>query len=186
MGQQSRHLGNPLTWKESALRMDTLNHPAVAVALDALVAADRDLTSVSAIVRDEIAAVVVDGDQGRYIVFVHPDGDRWTTHGTTFGAPRPSGLRHAHTLAWEPLQRLAARFRSATADRNGVGWFAVIGRAAQDAVSLSVASSLEEQVVAIGADGLAFAVVRATGSEQPRVTVATRDGRRVTVGPRGV
>ncbi|MGK8521944.1 hypothetical protein ACRS6B_10520 [Nocardia asteroides] len=79
--------------------MDTLNHPAVAVALDALVPADRDLTSVSAIVRDEIAAVVIDGERGRYIVFVHPDGNRWTTHGTTFGAPRPTGLRHAYTLA---------------------------------------------------------------------------------------
>ncbi|MGK8487461.1 hypothetical protein [Nocardia asiatica] len=166
--------------------MDTLDHPAVSVAIDALTAADQGLTPVTAVVRAELAAVVIDGDQGRYIVFVHPDGDLWTTHGTTFGAPRPSGLRHAHTLAWEPLQRLGARFRSATADRNGVGWFAVIGRAAQDAVSLSVASSLEEQEVAIGADGLAFAVVRATGCEQPHVTVATRDGRRVTVGPRGI
>ncbi|WP_174186010.1 hypothetical protein [Nocardia barduliensis] len=164
--------------------MDTLNHPAVSVALDALTAADRDLTPISAIVRDEIAAVVVDGERGRYIVFVHPDGDQWATHGTTFGAPRPSGPRHTHTLAWEPLQRRGARFRSATADRTGAGWFAVIGRAAQDAVFLSVASSLEEQITAIGADGLAFAVVRATGSEEPRVTVTTSDGRRVAVGPR--
>ncbi|MEU2042545.1 hypothetical protein [Nocardia niwae] len=164
--------------------MDTPDHPVVAVALDALVAADRGLTPISAIVRDEIAAVVIDGERGRYIVFAHPDGDQWTTHGTTFGAPRPSGPRHAHTLPWEPLQRLGARFRSATADRTGEGWFAVIGRAAQDAMSLSVVSCMEEQVVAIGADGLAFAVVRAIGSEQPRVTVITRDGRRFAVGPR--
>ncbi|MGK8521945.1 hypothetical protein ACRS6B_10525 [Nocardia asteroides] len=66
-----------------------------------------------------------------------------------------------------------------------MGWIAVIGRAAQDAASLSVASSLEEQITAIGAEGLAFAVVRATGSEQPRITVTTRDGQRVPAGPRG-
>ncbi|WP_280300237.1 hypothetical protein [Nocardia abscessus] len=164
--------------------MDTLDHPAVSVAMNTLTAADQGLTPVSAVVRAEIAAVVIDGDQGRYIVFVHPDGDQWAAHGTSFGAPRPAGPRHERTPAWEPLQRLGIRFRSATADRTGEGWFAVIGRAAQDAVSLSVASSLEEQVAAIGADGLAFAVVRAIDSEQPCVTVTTRDGQRVTAGPR--
>jgi hypothetical protein len=160
--------------------MDSLDHPAVSVAIDALTAADQGLTPVSAVVRAEIAAVVIDGDQGRYIVFVHSDGDQWTTRGTMFGAPRPAGLRHNHTMAWEPLERLGTRFRSQTADRTGEGWFAVIGRAAQDAVSLSVASTLEEHSAPIG---LAFAVIRATGSEQPRITVTTRDGQRVTARP---
>lgn len=163
--------------------MGTLDHPAVSVALDALAAADSSLAPISVIVREEIVAVLVDGDRGRYIVFVHPDGDQWVTRGTMFGVPRPSGPRHEHTPAWEALQRLGTRFRSATADRFGDGWYAVIGRAAHDAVSLSVTSSFEEWVVPIGADGLAFAVIRATGSETPRVTVTTRDGRAVTVGP---
>ncbi|WP_040865706.1 hypothetical protein [Nocardia exalbida] len=163
--------------------MGTLDHPAVSVALDALAAVDSSLAPINVVLREEIVAVLVDGDRGRYIVFVHPDGDQWKTRGTMFGAPRPSGPRHEHTPAWEALQRLGTRFRSATADRFGDGWYAVIGRAAHDAVSLSVTSSLEECVVPIGADGLAFAVIRATGSETPRVTVTTRDGRAITVGP---
>lgn len=163
--------------------MDTLDHPAVSVAIDALTAADQGLIPVSAVVRAEIAAVVIDGAQGRYIVFVHPDGDQWTTRGTMFGAPRPAGPRPDRTMAWEPLQRLGTRFRSHTADRTGEGWFAVIGRAALDAVSLSVASTLEEHSAPIGADGLALAVIRATGSEQPRITVTTLDGQRVTARP---
>ncbi|MBF6301952.1 hypothetical protein IU459_31055 [Nocardia amamiensis] len=163
--------------------MDTLDHPAVAVALDALADADRDLTAVSVVVRDDIAAVVIDGNQGRYIVFVHPDGDQWATHGTMFGAPRPSGPRNDRTSSWEPLQRLGTRFRSVTADESSEGWFAVIGRAAHDAVSLTVSSSLEKHVAPIGADGLAFAVIRAYGSEEPHITVTTRDGRAITAGP---
>ncbi|MEV6320890.1 hypothetical protein AB0M45_06770 [Nocardia sp. NPDC051787] len=126
---------------------------------------------------------MIDGSHGRYIVFVHPDGDHWATHGTTFGAARPTEPRHEHTPNWEPLQRLGTRFRSATADRSGEGWFAVLGLAAHDAVSLSVASSLEEHVAPIGEDGLAFAVIRAYGSDMPHVTVNTRDGRRVSAGP---
>ncbi|MGW4090178.1 hypothetical protein ACWEH3_10035 [Nocardia sp. NPDC004718] len=163
--------------------MDTLDHPAVVVALDALAAADRDLAPVSAVVRDDLVAVVIDGHKGRYIAFVHPDGDQWTTRGTVIGAPRPVGPRHEHTPAWEALQRRGTRFRPETADPSGSGWFAVIGRAARDAVILSVTSTLDECVVPIGADGLAFAVVRALGSETPHVTVTTRDGRVVTAGP---
>ncbi|MEU2174149.1 hypothetical protein ABZ552_08005 [Nocardia sp. NPDC019219] len=59
----------------------------------------------------------------------------------------------------------------------------MIGRAAHDAVTLSVTSTLEKSVVPIGANGLAFAVVRAYGSETPQVTVTTRDGRVITAGP---
>ncbi|WP_039804827.1 hypothetical protein [Nocardia araoensis] len=163
--------------------MGTPGHPAVDTALDALAAADRELTPVSAVVRDDLVAVVIDGDQGRYVLFAHPDGDQWTTRGTVIGAPRPVGPRHEHTPAWEALQRRGTRFRSETADPSGPGWFAVIGRAARDAVILSVTSTLEKCVVPIGADGLAFAVVRAYGGETPRVTVTTRDGRVVTAGP---
>ncbi|WP_067469267.1 hypothetical protein [Nocardia amamiensis] len=163
--------------------MDALDHPAVTVALDALADADRDLTPVSVVIRDDIAAVVIDGNQGRYIVFVHPDGDQWATHGTMFGAPRPSGPRNDRTSSWEPLQRLGTRFRSANADQSGEGWFAVIGRAAHDAVCLTVSSSLEKQVVPIAADGLAFAVIRAYGSDEPHITVTTRDGRAIAVAP---
>ncbi|MEV5833256.1 hypothetical protein [Nocardia sp. NPDC052112] len=83
----------------------------------------------------------------------------------------------------QPLQRYGARFRSESADRDGAGWFAVIGRAAHDAESVRVVSTLEERVAPIGADGLAFAVVRATGGEKPQVSVNTRDGRRVLAGP---
>ncbi|MEV6337129.1 hypothetical protein AB0M12_20700 [Nocardia vinacea] len=163
--------------------MDSLNHPAVTVALDALADADRDLFPVSVLVREDLVAVVIDGGRGRYIVFVHPDGDSWDTHGITFGASRPEGPREDRTSAHQPLQRYGTRFRSESADRDGVGWFAVIGRAAHDAESVRVVSTLEERVASIGADGLAFAVVRATGGEKPQVSVNTRDGRWVPAGP---
>ena len=81
------------------------------------------------------------------------------------------------------MQRYGTRFRSESADRNGTGWFAVIGRAAHDAESVRVVSTLEERIAPIGPDGLAFAVVRAIGSEKPQVSVNTRDGRQVLAGP---
>src|SRR2546427_7052327 len=126
--------------------MDSLNHPAVTVALNALTDADRDLLPVSVLVREDLVAVVIDGGRGRYIVFVHPHGDSWQTHGITFGASRPEGPREDHTGAYQPLQRYGTRFRSESADRDGTGWFAVIGRAARDAESVRVVSTLEDRV----------------------------------------
>ncbi|WP_063043021.1 hypothetical protein [Nocardia pseudovaccinii] len=161
--------------------MHTLDHPAVTVAIDALTGADRDLVPVSAIVRDDIAAVVIDGEQGRWIVFAHPGGGQWATSGITYGAPRPTGPRADSTAPHQPLQRLSTRFR-AGADGEP-GWFAVIGQAANDAVSVSVVSTVEERTEPLDANGLAFVIVRCGAEERPPVTVNTRDGRQVVASP---
>ena len=57
--------------------MGALDHPAVTVAIDALSGADRALTPVSVIVRDEVVAVLIDGERGRYVSFVRLDHGRW-------------------------------------------------------------------------------------------------------------
>ncbi|WP_406268083.1 hypothetical protein OH799_23635 [Nocardia sp. NBC_00881] len=154
------------------------SHPAVTAAIDALADADKDLTPVTAIIRDEIVASVIDGAMGRWIVFALPCGRDWVVTGTTYGAPRPAGPRADRTPNYLPLQRMGTRFRQD--DTGSDGWYAVTGLAALDAVSVAVASELEESVVPIGEHGLAFTVVRASSTEDPIVYVHTSDGRRVS------
>ncbi|MBF6339424.1 hypothetical protein IU450_26530 [Nocardia abscessus] len=166
--------------------MDTLDHPAVTVAIDALAGADRDLTPVRVIVRDEIVAVLVDGERGRYVSFVRFEDEGWIAPGMIIGSPRPEGPRADRTPNHLPLQRKSTKlFTLPNPDgtRRDESWFAVTGLAARDAVHVSVTSELEERIAPIGSDGLAFAVVRARTSEDPRIYVQTCDGRRVPVEP---
>ncbi|MEV5835017.1 hypothetical protein [Nocardia sp. NPDC052112] len=155
-------------------------HPAVAVATRALAGHDRDLSPVTAVIRDDVAAVLIDGVQGRWIVFADPRDGEWFVEGTTFGAPRPAGPRSDRSPDHMPLQRLRIRFHSA----GGEGWLAVTGLAAYDAVSVSVASGLDEAVASVTDDGLVFAVIRARADDDPSVFVNTRDGRRISAVPR--
>ncbi|MEU2035307.1 hypothetical protein [Nocardia amamiensis] len=166
--------------------MDTLDHPAVTVAIDALSGADRGLTPVSVIVRDEIVAVLIDGERGRYVSFVRLEHGRWIAPSMITGSPRPNAPRADRTPNHQPLHRKSAKlFTLPNPDGTpqDESWFAVTGLAALDAVQVSVTSELDEQTAPISTDGLAFAVVRARTSEDPRIYVHTRDGRRVPAGP---
>lgn len=155
--------------------MDTLDHPAIAVAIGVLTRGDRDLTPVTAIVRDEIVAVLVDGEVGRWIVFVQPLNDEWVAMGITFGSPKPAQPRADRTTDYLPLARKGGRFHQVD---DGTGWYAVIGLAARDAVSVSVRSELEESIMPISEAGVAFALVRARWREEPDVYVHTTGGQR--------
>ncbi|MGK8510448.1 hypothetical protein ACRS5S_21180 [Nocardia asiatica] len=166
--------------------MGALDHPAVTVAIAALSGADRALTPVSVIVREEIVAVLIDGERGRYVSFVRLDDGRWIAPSMITGSPRPDGPRAERTPNHLPLHRKSAkRFTLPKPDgtRQDESWFAVTGLAALDAVQVRVISELDERTTPISADGLAFAVVRARTSEDPRIYVHTRDGRRVAAGP---
>ncbi|MEV6428760.1 hypothetical protein [Nocardia sp. NPDC051463] len=159
--------------------MTTLEqHPAVAVATRALTGSDRDLNPVTAVIRDDVAAVLIDGAQGRWIVFADPRGGEWFVEGTTFGAPRPAGPRSDRSPDNMPLQRLRIRFHSDS--KGDGGWLAMTGLAAHDAVSVSMGSGLDEAVASVTDDGLVFAVIRARVDDDPSVYVNTRDGRRIS------
>ncbi|WP_249644543.1 hypothetical protein [Nocardia sputi] len=166
--------------------MGALDHAAVTVAIDALSGADRALTPVSVIVRDEVVAVLIDGERGRYVSFVRLDHGHWIAPSMITGSPRPDGPRAERTPNHRPLHRKSAKlFTLPNPDGTpqDESWFAVTGLAALDAVRVSVTSELDEQTTPISTDGLAFAIVRARTSEDPRVYVHTRDGRRVAAGP---
>lgn len=155
--------------------MDMLDHPAVAVAVGALT--DHGLTPVTAVVRDDVVVVVVDGEAGRWIVLAQHVEDSWRVGpGTIFGTTRPDTARDVRTPEYLPLQRLGTRFRAVS---DTEGWFAVTGLAADDATSVTVTSSLEEHTSPVTADGVALTVVRATSTEQPRIYVHTTDGRKI-------
>ncbi|WP_280244899.1 hypothetical protein [Nocardia abscessus] len=166
--------------------MGALDHPAVTVAIDALSGADQALIPVGVIVRDEVVAVLIDGERARYVSFVRLDHGRWIAPSMITGSPRPDGPRAERTPNYLPLHRKSAKlFTLPNPDGTprDESWFAVTGRAALDAVRVSVTSELVEQSTPISTDGLAFAIVRARTSEDSRVYVRTRDGRRVAAGP---
>lgn len=162
----------------------TLSHPAVAVATSAVAGCGGDTVPAGIIVRDNLAAVVVDSTEARFIVMMEGDGDTWTAQKYISGTARPNRERDAHTTDRNPLRSLARKpygLRTASGERPEFGWLAVTGLAAEDAVSVSVTSELETQTTPVESDGLAFAVVRVRPDEKPSITVNTRDGRSVLV-----
>jgi hypothetical protein len=163
--------------------METLDHPAVAVAVAALTVADPDPRPVAAIIRDDTVAVLVDCEQGRCAVFVQLRDGHWVAPGMIIGSTRPDKPRADRTPDYMPLHRKSTkRFAHPSADGTpqDEGWFAVTGLAAHDAVSVSVRSELDDSITPISEDGLAFAIVRARWTEEPDVYVHTSDGRRVS------
>jgi hypothetical protein len=165
-----------------------LDHPAVDVAVEALTSGvlalgDRDLRPVTAVVRDGMVAVLLYSERGLWVSFVRREDGQWVAPGMITGSPRPDGPRASHTPEYMPLQRKSTK-RFALPRPDGTpqseGWLAVTGLAALDAVSVSVTSELEESIMPIGEDGLAFTVVRARWTEEPDVYVHTSDGRRVS------
>lgn len=162
--------------------METLDHPAVGVAVGAMSGADNP-RPVAAIARGLTVAVLVYCDQGQCVVFVQFRDGRWVAPGMIGGSSRLDGPRANRTPDYMPLHRKSTKmFANPNADGTpqDEGWFAVTGLAALDAVSVSVCSTLEENVTPVGTDGLVFAIGRARWMEEPDVYVHTNDGRRVS------
>ncbi|GAA5047625.1 hypothetical protein [Nocardia callitridis] len=162
--------------------MLTLTHPAVAVAVDALAGADEDLTPVAAVERDDVVAVLVYGERSRTVVFVRDIDGVWTPPGIVIGSGRPNRARNEFTLAEQPIQRLTRKSHARPLPDGSpepIGWCAVTGIAARDAVGVAVSSSLEQQAATIEEDGLVFVVLRALTDETPQVVVHLADGRAI-------
>ncbi len=164
--------------------MTTLSHPAVDVAVDALTGSGGAARPVAAIERDGVVAVLAETPTIQAVVFVeHRDGE-WTPPKLVNGHPRREIIRPATTGGIAPITRLC-RKRVGPPVAPGATpewtWFAATGTAAEDAVSVTITSSVDTHQVEVGADGLVFAVVRVNTDDEPAIVVRTRDGREVPV-----
>lgn len=159
-------------------------HPAIAVAHEAMTHFGSGYAAVAIRAREDVAGVVLDNAENRFVVLVENRAGTWTAPGTIIGSPRPERPRAATTPDLLPLQRMN-RKRSGVVDAEGNWtsdmWFAVTGLAAEDATEIAVIVDGHEHREPIGEDGLAFAVARIRATDEPTIVVHTRDGRAVRV-----
>ncbi len=157
-------------------------HPAISVAQQRIADFEGDFTPTAIRTRDNIAAVVMDSEDARFVIIMESTDGAWKAPAIVIGSPPPAGPRAEHTPDYRPLQRLS-RKRSAQLDADlewpEYSWFAVTGLAAEDATEISIAVDGSEYREPIGDNGLAFAIARVHRDSEPEVYVHTRDGRRV-------
>lgn len=143
---------------------------------------DTSTVPVAVLARDEIAAVLLDSDDHRFVVFVPYEHGDWVAPGMTSGTPRRMREQQEHRTAQEPLTGMSRRMFVAPTphgEPETFGWFAVTGQAASDALEVTVTSSMETITEPIRENGLTFALVRIRTGEQPEIRVRTQDGRSV-------
>lgn len=152
-------------------------HPAVAAALSVMPENDGRARLVGSVIREEdgAVAVVVHTVRWRYVVVILREADRWLAPTLIIGEKIPTQPRLATNFPTMPLAKQSADIRSSV--DSAFVWYAVVGTAALDAVSVRVSTTLESRNPAIGDDGLVLALVRAQRGERPLVTITTRDGR---------
>ncbi len=154
-------------------------HPAVAIAMRVVHRLDTSTVPVAVLARDEIAAVLLDSDDHRLVVFVpHEHGD-WVAPGMTSGTPRRMREQQEHRTGQEPLTGMSRRMfvvSTPHGDPETFGWFAVTGQAAADALEVTVTSSVETIIEPIHKNGLAFALVRIRAGEQPEIRYSRKAG----------
>lgn len=161
---------------------DEVPHPAVERVRRAL---DRDELTVYALAeRGNVAAVVVQDDVARYVVFVERRDDEWVVPDIVGGGGQDVVTqRPSKTESSSVLHRLAIE-KSGPPDAGGgppdIAWCAVTGTAALDAVEVIVATDSDMHSTTVRPDGFVLAVVRAGWRESPSITVRTRDGRQLT------
>lgn len=150
------------------------------------------MVPVAVLARDEIAAVLLESPDHRLVVFVPCEDGNWVAPGMSGGTRLPTeGVRERRT-GDTPLTGVSGRGFCGigpSGEPLELGWFAVTGRAAADATEVALISSVDKATEVIGADGLAFALVRTrmirseTGDipmfEKPEIRVSTTDGRSV-------
>ncbi|MFJ9370524.1 hypothetical protein ACIRRA_39720 [Nocardia sp. NPDC101769] len=171
--------------------MTTLSHPAVDLALSEFSGGGRAARLVAAIDRNDTMAVLVatdspfDGDtEARVLVFVEWDGTEWRLPGVMNGSTFRHTTRAITTGPGRPLD--SKRTKLYRKDNSEIGWFGLTGYAAEDAVAVTVASSLGTDHVEVAADGLVLAAVRARFGEDPEkpvVVIHLADGTNI-VDPR--
>lgn len=163
-----------------------LDHPAVPIAVG-VVREFGAIAPVDLLVRENMAAVLLEGEDKRFVVFVANGGGQWVAPGMTGGSPRRMREQQEPRTGQVPLTGVARRATSAGTAGSG-SWLAVTGQAAADAVAVSVATSMDSVRVPVGSNGLVFALVRGTAptavGDRPQfetvdLVVHTRDGRSV-------
>ncbi|MFE6860745.1 hypothetical protein [Nocardia sp. NPDC057668] len=167
--------------------MDSVpSHPAVAAALAVLATLADDFRPLALVERGDAAvAILLESRDFRVVVIVEHRPAGWTAPAMITGTPRrPAPARQFRTLEHRPLLRMSRKRFTPT---NGGGapastsWFAVLGNAAADAATLTLASSIDTHTTSVTASGLAFALVRTPTREQPRIHLRTLDGRLIPV-----
>ncbi|MFB8005059.1 hypothetical protein [Nocardia sp. NPDC056000] len=156
---------------------DRRMHPAIAVVLSGTPQDDGRARVMGSVIREEdgAVAVVVHTDQWRYVVVIEREGDQWLEPGVIIGEVLPNPDRLVTNSPMMPLAQQSGCIQSSL-DGKFV-WYAVVGTAALDAVSVRVLTTLESRYPEIGDGGLVLALVRAQRGERPLVTVTTGDGR---------
>ncbi|MEV0295632.1 hypothetical protein [Nocardia sp. NPDC050710] len=173
-----------------------LGHPAVVVAEGVVHSLDAELVPVAILVRAEMAAVLLESSDKRFVVFVRCENGRWVAPGMTTGTPRRMKEQQDAETGPVPLTGMSPRWTAAaepTDEESDFAWFAVTGQAAADAVEVSLTSSADATTVPVGENGLVFALVRTSvlsrageypEVELPEIRVRTNDGRAVPMPPR--
>lgn len=119
------------------------------------------------------------------MVFITADGaGQWTAPKVMIGQAHHSAPRPLETRAAMPIQRLSTK-RAGPPALPGSGpiwtWFAMTGTCAPDAHTVTVESSVDRVQVVPASDGLVIAAIRTGPDDDPRITVRTHDGRRLSV-----
>ncbi|MEV6096949.1 hypothetical protein [Nocardia sp. NPDC051981] len=170
--------------------METLPHPAIDLAVGAFSADGKAARLVAAIDRDDTVAVLIataspfDSDsEARVLVFVEHDGEEWRLPGVMNGSTYRQPARATTTAPGRPLDGKRTKHSGRTDTE--IGWFGLTGYAAEDAIAVTVASSLGTDRVEVAADGLVLAAVRARlgkkdeDPERPVVVIHLADGTNI-------
>lgn len=164
--------------------MTTLSHPAIELAIGAFSENGRAARLVAAIDRGDTVAVLVattnpfdSNGEARVLVFVERDGTEWRLPSIMTGSPSYHTVRPTTTAPGRPLDDKRTKHHGRTDSE--IGWYGLTGYAAKDAVAVTVASSLGTDRVAVAADGLVLAAVRARLDEKPTVVIHLADGTNI-------
>ena len=157
----------------------TSDHPVVAAALST-VEPGQVLPVRGVVVRGSAAAVLLADDRTRRPVILTRVSGVWTTPtllsgGTAWDpADRPAETRAPWALTQPAISQSGPPGPGGA--RPAAGWAALSGLAAADAVSVLVRSPLDEHEVAVPADGIVLAFLRAPWHGRLEITVRTRTG----------
>lgn len=161
-----------------------LQHPAVDIATRVMRESGFVLEPVAVLVRDEVAAVLLENETQRFVVWISHVGEQWLAPGITSGTPRRMKMRPEATQEHMALGGVSRR-GCVTVDGTSA-WAALVARAACDVAEVTVTSLEDEMRVPVSehGEGLVFAMVKmplqpdSNGHqfERPAVHVRLRTG----------
>lgn len=140
----------------------------------------------AAVPRDDVLGLLLLTETTRQVLIIERRDGQWSLPEARSRTPwRSRGQRPATTEEPMAIDQLAIT-QSAAGEPAGApetAWLAVTGLAASDAELVSVRSEIDFYPAAVSPEGIFLALVRAPWRERPRITVTTKDQRRIAVGP---